>query len=154
VWRLSFDRQTGLCWAADVGQNKWEEINLICRGGNYGWNVREAKHAFGPGGTGPREDLVEPIWEYGHQDGKSIIGGHVYRGTQVAELVGGYLYADYVSGRIWALWYDLDTESVIANHTLRSSGTPIITFGEDDQGEVYFTSPQGGIFKFVSATKK
>jgi glucose/arabinose dehydrogenase len=150
VWRMSFDRKTGDFWAADVGQNLWEEINIIRRGGNYGWNLREGRHAFGPGGNGPREDLIEPIWEYGRTYGKSITGGCVYCGTQVPRLAGAYLYADYVSGHVWALWYDAATSSVTANRTLRESGPPIITFGEDDQGEVYFTSPQGDILKFAS----
>lgn len=150
VWRMSFDRATGALWAADVGQNIWEEINIIERGGNYGWNLREARHPFGPGGTGPREDFIEPIWEYHHKLGKSITGGNVYRGTQVPQLAGAYLYADYVSGHIWALWYDADTGEVKANRTIREAGAPIITFGEDNQGEVYFTSPQGDILKFLS----
>lgn len=150
VWRMSFDRETGTCWAADVGQNSWEEINIIRPGGNYGWNLREAKHSFGPWGSEPREDLVEPIWEYGRKYGKSITGGFVYRGKRVPELYGAYLYADYVSGHIWALWYDESEGRVVANRTLREQGSPVMTFGEDDEGEVYFSSPLGEISKFVS----
>ena len=150
VWRMSFDRETGTLWAADVGQNLWEEINIIKKGGNYGWNLREAKHAIGPGGTGPRNDYIEPIWEYGREYGKSITGGHVYRGTKVPDLVGAYLYADYVSGHLWALRYDEEQGEVKANRTLRSAGAPVMTFGEDDEGEVYFTSPEGAISKFAS----
>jgi len=150
VWRMSFDRATGTFWAADVGQNLWEEINIIHRGGNYGWNLREGRHAFGPGGRGPRENLVDPIWDYGREYGKSITGGCVYRGTKVPRLAGAYLYADYVSGHVWALWYDAATNQVTANRTLRESGAPVVTFGEDDHGEVYFTSPQGDILKFSS----
>lgn len=151
VWRMSFDRETQTCWAADVGQNKWEEINIISRGGNYGWNFREAGHAFGPGGGNqPPSELVEPIWEYGREFGKSITGGVVYRGKNVPELKGAYLYADYVSGHIWGLWYDEATEQVTANRTIREKGSPVMTFGEDDQGEVYFTSPRGAISTFAS----
>jgi len=150
VWRHSFDRKTGVCWAADVGQNAWEEINLIRRGGNYGWNLREGQHAFGSKGSKPREDLIEPIWEYDRKFGKSIIGGHVYRGKKVPELDGAYLYADHVSGHLWALWCNTDTGVVTANRRLREHGAPVMTFGEDDQGEVYFTSPQGAILKFLS----
>ncbi len=150
VWRMSFDHETGICWAADVGQNLWEEINLIERGGNYGWNLREAGHAFGPGGSQSREELIEPIWEYGREFGKSITGGFVYRGKKVPELQGAYLYADYVSGHIWALWYDHSTKQVTANRTIREKGSPVMTFGEDDQGEIYFTSPQGSIDTFAS----
>jgi hypothetical protein len=94
--------------------------------------------------------LVEPIWEYGREFGKSITGGHVYRGTKVPQLAGAYLYADYVSGHLWALWADAATNQVTANRTLREAGAPVVTFGEDDQGEVYFTSPEGDILKFAS----
>ncbi|HEY0983256.1 PQQ-dependent sugar dehydrogenase, partial [Schlesneria sp.] len=79
VWRMSFDRQTGAFWAADVGQNLWEEINLITKGGNYGWNLREAKHEFAPNSTSAGPGLIDPIYEYHHDIGKSITGGHVYR---------------------------------------------------------------------------
>jgi glucose/arabinose dehydrogenase len=151
VWRLTFDRETGQAWAADVGQNLWEEINLIHRGGNYGWNLREGKHPFGPGGVPAVAHLVDPIWEYGREDGKSITGGYVYRGKRVPELAGAYLYGDYVSGKIWALWYDADSKTVTANRLIRESGPPIITFGEDDQGEVYFATQEGQILQFVSA---
>lgn len=149
VWRMSFDRETGTCWAADVGQDSWEEINIIRGGGNYGWNLREGKHSFGPAGSPARDGLVEPIWEYGRDYGKSITGGFVYRGTKVPELQGAYLYADYVSGHIWALWYDASSQQVLANRTIRESGSPVMTFGEDDQGEVYFTSPRGEISTFA-----
>ncbi len=148
VWRFSFDRKTGVCWAADVGQNLWEEINLIERGGNYGWNLREGRHPFGPGGVSPQERLIEPIFDYHHEVGKSITGGCVYRGKQVPQLQGAYLYADYVAGQIWALQYDFDAKRVSSNRLLRKTGTPVITFGEDDHGEVYFSDRQGEIFTF------
>jgi len=149
VWRLSFDRETGVAWAADVGQDQWEEINILRRGGNYGWNRREGRHPFGPGGSDLSPNYIDPIWEYDRQAGKSITGGHVYRGTAVPQLKDAYLYADYVSARIWALWYDAQSEQVTANRAIREAGSPIITFGEDDQGEQYFSDQAGGIFKFA-----
>jgi len=152
VWRLSFDRQTGTCWGADVGQKDWEEINIIRRGGNYGWNLREGKHAFGPGGVGPREGLIEPIWEYGRELGKSIIGGCAYHGASAPQLEGAYLYADYITGRVWALWYDASSGQVTANRPILDQGPAIITFGEDSAGEVYFTTVEGGIYKFAPQT--
>lgn len=153
VWRMSFDRGTGQLWAADVGQNLWEEVHLISKGGNYGWNLREGKHVFQPAGAGVHSNLIDPIWEYHHDVGKSITGGHVYRGKALPELAGQYLYADYVSGKIWALKYDDKTKSVVANHPIPYEGAPlpIISFGEDEPGEVYFTvvTPTGrGIYKF------
>ncbi len=150
VWRMSFDRKTGQLWAADVGQNLWEEINLIRKGGNYGWNLREALHPFGAQGVGPRPDLLDPIWEYHHDIGKSITGGHVYRGKQFPELDGHYLYADYVTAKIWALRYDDGKKRVVANRPIRDRSLPILSFGEDEQGEVYLLtySPTGqGIYR-------
>jgi hypothetical protein len=131
-----------------VGQDLWEEIDIIERGGNYGWNHREGFHPFGPGGFQPSENMIEPIWEYHHDVGKSITGGHVYRGQKFPELVGAYIYADYVTGQIWGLWYDQSTKQVTANRTILPNGVPIITFGEDDQGEIYFSSERQ-IFTFA-----
>lgn len=154
VWRLSFDRETGALWAGDVGQDIWEEINIIRRGGNYGWNLREAKHPFGKKGVGPREDLIDPIWEYHHNVGKSITGGYVYRGKKVPELSGKYLYADYVTGLLWALDYDQQKGEVVANYKIGQDKTcpvekiPVMTFGEDEQGEVYFGDSFGFLYRF------
>jgi glucose/arabinose dehydrogenase len=145
---MSFDRKTGVCWAADVGQDIWEEINRITRGGNYGWNLREGMHPFGPQGSEARDDLIEPIWEYHHDIGKSITGGHVYRGERLPELAGWYLYADYVSGQVWALKYDAAENKVVANRTIRGNEMPVTSFGEDQQGDVYFTTDDGKIHRF------
>ena len=153
VWRIAFDRKTGELWAGDVGQDTWEEIDIIVRGGNYGWNLREGKHKFGPKGSEPRPDLIEPIWEYNHSIGKSITGGNVYRGKQVPELQGKYLYADYVTGQVWALTYDPAKKEVTANQTIQEKGLPILSFGEDDQGETYFMTQNGGIYTFASPEK-
>jgi glucose/arabinose dehydrogenase len=150
VWRMSFDRATGLLWAGDVGQDTWEEIDIVRRGGNFGWNLREGMHPFGPTGSPPRAGLIEPIWEYPHSIGKSIIGGNVYRGKAVPELSGAYLYGDYVTGQVWALSYDREKSLVIANRTIQPKGAPILSFGEDDEGEVYFLTQQGAIQKFAS----
>jgi glucose/arabinose dehydrogenase len=153
IWRLSFDRQTGDCWAADVGQNIWEEINRVQPGGNYGWNLREGMHRFRANGSPPRSDLIEPIWEYHHDIGKSITGGYVYRGRRVPQLSGLYLYGDYVTGRIWALKYDPSRGRVVANHPIAGNVMPIMSFGEDEQGEVYFMTTQGRLFRFAAAQK-
>ncbi len=151
VWRMSFDRETGQLWAADVGQDTWEEIDLVRAGGNYGWNLREAGHKFGPAGADPRSELIDPIWEYHHDIGKSITGGNVYRGQQVPELQGHYVYGDYVSGNLWALKYDVASRRVTANRPIRGENIPVITFGEDEAGELYFSDSFGRIFHFVKA---
>jgi glucose/arabinose dehydrogenase len=158
VWRMSFDRQTGQLWIADVGQNIWEEINLGVKGGNYGWNLREAKHEFAPNSLSTSQAMVEPIWEYNHDLGKSITGGNVYRGKKHPELAGAYLYADYVSGKIWALKYDEAKKAVIANQPIPYTGAnlPVMSFGEDEAGETYFmiVSPSGkGIYTFAKKAK-
>jgi glucose/arabinose dehydrogenase len=156
IWRMAFDKKTGVLWAADVGQNLYEEINLITKGGNYGWKLREGLHPFGPAGIGPRPDLIEPIWEYHHSIGLSITGGHVYRGQRLSELDGAYLYADYVSGKIWALRYDEAKKRVVANQPIPDRRQPILSFGEDERGEVYYliASVSGkGIHWFVRAAR-
>lgn len=162
VWRPTFDRATGTCWTGDVGQNEWEEIDLITKGGNYGWNVREGLHAYHDGATdsfkpGPNYvrapgPLIDPILEYHHKVGKSVTGGYVYRGKRVPALEGQYLYADYVTGQVWALSYDSTTKKVTANRTIRESGTPVLTFGEDDDGEVYFVS-ESEVFTFAPRSR-
>jgi glucose/arabinose dehydrogenase len=156
VWRMAFDRKTGRLWAADVGQNLYEEIDLIEKGGNYGWKLREGFHPFSPKGSGPRKDLIEPIWEYHHAIGLSITGGHVYRGKKLPELDGAYIYGDYVSGKIWALRYDEAKKRVVENRPIPDRNMPLPSFGEDEQGEVYyltFTRSHRAIYKFVRTGK-
>lgn len=148
TWRMSFDRKTGTLWQADVGQDFWEEINLITKGGNYGWNLREGMHKF-KDGSDAKPELIEPIWEYHHTIGKSITGGVVYRGKKVPELEGCYLYGDFVSGKLWALKYDEKAKKVSANYLLQGDNLPVMTYGEDEAGEVYFTTPFGQIFTFA-----
>jgi glucose/arabinose dehydrogenase len=154
IWRMSFDRKTGRLWAADVGQDIWEEINIVQPGGNYGWNLREGFHQFQAGGSKPRADLLEQVWEYHHDIGKSVTGGHVYRGKKVPELDGKYVYADYVTGKVWALTYDDAKGRVTANREISGSVSPVMSFGEDEAGEVYLLTingtREGKIGRFVS----
>ncbi len=152
IWRMSFDKKTNKLWAGEVGQNLYEEINIIEKGGNYGWSVRESLHPFGPKGVGASKDMIDPIWEYHHDIGKSITGGGVYRGKALPELEGHYLYADYVSSKIWALKYDETAKRVTANRPIKDPAKPILSFGEDEQGEVYFLTVSAagkGIYRFA-----
>ncbi len=151
IWRLSFDDKTGALWAADVGQDIWEEINLIERGGNYGWNLREGMHKFRANGSGPDPKYIEPIWEYHHDLGRSITGGHVYRGKAVPALAGKYVYADYIRGTVWALDYDAATKKVKSNREISGNVAPVVSFGEDEAGELYFTTTGNRFFRFVNA---
>lgn len=156
IWRMAFDRKTGALWAADVGQNLFEEINLVTRGGNFGWNRREGLHPFGFKGRGVGKDLIEPIWEYNHSVGKSITGGVVYRGARLPELEGAYLYADYITAKIWALRYDSARKRVVANRPISDRKLPILSFGEDEKGEVYlltYVPPGKGIYWLVPSGK-
>ena len=137
LWRMSFDRKTGDFWAGEVGQNLFEEIVRVQKGGNYGWRRRESLHPFGPTGVGVNDKMIEPIWEYHHEVGKSITGGHVYRGNRVPELDGHYIYGDYVTSKIWALKFDESKARVVANRPLKDPTKPVYSFGEDEKGELY-----------------
>lgn len=152
IWRLGFDRLTGTLWAGDVGQDRWEEIDIIVRGGNYGWNDREGSHQFSRREPPPGVDLIEPVIDYSHDVGRSVTGGVVYRGKRLPELYGAYLYADFVTGRIWALRYDgqkvTENKEIVASQQL-----PVSSFGEDEAGEVYFTAFDGSVYQFRRARR-
>jgi glucose/arabinose dehydrogenase len=150
IWRMAFDKQTGTLWAADVGQDIWEEINLVTKGGNYGWNKREGLHKFRRNGDPPSERYVEPIWEYHHDVGRSITGGHVYRGAKVPQLQGWYLFADYVRGTVWALKYDEASKKLLAVREIPGNVSPVMSFGEDAAGESYFMTTGNRIYRIVS----
>ena len=100
-WRWSFDRQSGELWVGDVGQADWEEIDLVTRGGNYGWNVREGAHCFEPATGCDTQGLTDPVAEYSHDLGFSITGGYVYRGTQTTQVAGNYVFADFGGMIAW-----------------------------------------------------
>jgi glucose/arabinose dehydrogenase len=137
VWRFSFDRKNGTLWAGDVGQNAWEEIDIITRGGNYGWNIREGNHPFRAAGRKVR--TIPPVAEHARDEAQSITGGYVYRGRRHKELAGKYVYGDFLSGHIWSL--SKGGKPVrIAHSRLISS------FGEDQAGEIYWTSFDGAIY--------
>lgn len=145
VWRFSFDRLTGLMFGGDVGQNRWEEIDIIEKGKNYGWKTMEGKHCFSPATNCDQTGLTLPIHEYPRTDGISITGGYVYRGKKITGLQGAYIYGDYGSGKIWALYYDQTTKTVKSNDLLMNSRLPIASFAEDNAGELYVVSYAGVI---------
>jgi len=153
VWRMAFDPATDELWCGDVGQDAWEEINVIHRGGNYGWNIREGLHELEKSQGTPNGPLIDPLWEYPRHVGKSITGGNVYRGQRLPELVGKYLFADYVAGSVWALDYDLKQGQVRQHYTLRESGLPVVSFSEDEQGEVFLIDSAGQIFQLAPGSE-
>ncbi|MCW9705991.1 PQQ-dependent sugar dehydrogenase [Fodinibius salsisoli] len=149
VWRFSFDPENGRLWAGDVGQNRFEEIDIVKKGGNYGWNTMEAKHCFSPKENCNQSGLEPPVWEYDRSQGDvSVTGGFVYRGPSHAELQGLYIYADYVSGRIWALDYsDMDNP---VNTEIVDANVAISSFGVDADNELYLCAFDGNIYKLSS----
>jgi len=145
-WRMSFDSQTGLLWAADVGQDRYEEINIIKSGGNYGWRFMEGKHCFNPSQGCNQQGLEMPIWEYSHSNGdRSVTGGFVYRGNEVDELKGLYVYGDFISGRIWTLDFK-DLQNPINKEIFRVPFR-ISSFGVDQNQELYICGFDGKIYR-------
>ncbi len=142
-WRFSFDRQNGRLWTADVGQNAWEEVDVIEKGGNYAWRIFEGDHAYNNPSNRKPSEFNMPVIEHGHTVSRSITGGYVYRGSKVGALRGAYIYGDYATGKIWALVYDEKTKKRVSN-TLISSLPSISSFGEDRDGEIYVISYRGG----------
>jgi glucose/arabinose dehydrogenase len=142
-WRFSFDPPTGTLWVADVGQNQREEIDLVEKGKNYGWNIMEGTLCYSPSTGCDQTGLELPVWEYGRDEGICVIGGFVYRGSTLAGLYGAYVYGDYGSGKIWALQYDGTSAPV--NTLLVDTALSITSFGLDENSELYFTAFDGKI---------
>jgi hypothetical protein len=150
VWKFSIDQSTNMIWAADVGQGNREEIDIITNGGNYGWRLMEGTLCYNPSTNCNPGNLLLPIFEYPHTDNnRSITGGYVYRGVQIPEWQGHYIYGDYISGRIWKLEYSNNTAT---NAFLNLAGGLISSFGEDHNGELYVvrysTTNAGRIFRY------
>ena len=149
-WRFSFDRASDELWMADVGQNRFEEVNIVRRGLNYGWNTMEGSSCFEPSRDCDAQGLEMPIAEYGREGGCSVTGGYVYRGNRLPSLFGAYIYGDFCSGKIWALRYD--GAQVDEYLELVDSKLDISSFGEDQHGEMFILSFDGGIYRLVPAT--
>ena len=147
-WRFSFDRATGDVYIGDVGQASWEEIDYLPAGSpggtNFGWNYREGKHPYE--GTPPAGlDLTDPAAEYGHDQGCSVTGGVVYRGENLTDWQGIYLFGDYCSGLVWGLMKGGD--GAWTDQVLFQTGAQITSFGEDESGEVYLTDHSGTVYR-------
>ena len=157
-WRFNFDLATGDLWAADVGQNAWEEVDIIQPGLNYGWNVMEGAHCFAGGRSlssllrrGPGEcdqdGLELPVVEYDREGGCSITGGYVYRGARLPSLAGAYVYGDFCSGKIWAV--RMEDGAVTEHRLLVDSDLRLAAFGEGPEGELYMLSFDEKIYRLA-----
>ena len=152
-WRFSFDRATGDLYIADVGQNRYEEVDVQpadSRGGeNYGWDVMEGSHCFEPPEGCDSSGLVLPAIEYDHSGGCSITGGYVYRGSRYPSLVGTYFFGDYCSGNVWGMRQDPSGQWTMA--LLLQTEINISSFGEDAEGELYVVGYRdGNIYRLVA----
>lgn len=149
-WRFSFDTATGTLWLGDVGQQAWEEVNIVTRGGNYGWNVMEGPDCF-RAAVCDRTGLIPPVFGYPTRGGNcSVIGGYVYRGAALPELRGAYVYGDHCSGRVWALRHAggrVTVQSEIAVLDGRIS-----SLAQDRDGEIYVLQHalQGRVFRLAA----
>ncbi|MBI3468967.1 MAG: PQQ-dependent sugar dehydrogenase [Planctomycetes bacterium] len=141
-WKMSFDRRTGELWTGNVGQDLWEQIYRIERGGNYGWSVMEGSHPFRPERKRGPSSILMPIIEHSHADFRSITGGFVYRGSRLKELVGAYIYGDYDTGRIWTFRYD--GKQVSEHRELYDSNLRLVGFAQDKAGELLLVDHMGG----------
>jgi glucose/arabinose dehydrogenase len=154
-FRMSFDRSTGDLWIGDVGQGKWEEIDVVRAGSgggqNFGWNVTEGNHCYKPADNCKTTGITPPVSEYGHDEGCAVIGGNVYRGAGYPILRGAYLFTDSCSGTIWAI--PATTTSIVQAVAVGEiSGSPA-GFGEDPAGELYVASLSGVIWKVAASSR-
>ena len=145
-WRFSFDRLDGALWAGDVGQNTWEEINRVEKGGNYGWSQMEGFHCFPPGSACDPAAFDLPFFEYNHAEGLSVTGGYVYRGSRLPDLQGSYVFGDFASRRVWALD---PGQAPAASRLLGTSPSALVSFGEDEDGELYVVGFDGRIYRLA-----
>jgi glucose/arabinose dehydrogenase len=153
-WRFSFDRETKVLWLADVGQYEWEEIDLVTKGGNYGWRLMEGFHCYNPAENCPTRGLTLPIFEYGHERGRcSIIGGYVYRGKMIPSLRGVYIFGDYCSGELF--WLKTEGTMILGSEpdVLRKTRASISSFGEDEAGELYVVDHRGAVYRISPSNR-
>lgn len=134
-WKISFDRPTGNLWCGDVGWEQWEQIYLLKRGANYGWSAMEGNNPILPERKDPTP-ITPPVVTHPHSEAASITGGFVYHGTQLPELEGAYVYGDYETGKIWALWHD--GRQITRHDEIADTAQKIVTFGQSENGELYF----------------
>jgi uncharacterized repeat protein (TIGR03806 family) len=134
-WKFSFDSATGDLWVGEVGQDLWESVYKIQKGGNYGWSVREGSHPFRIDRKVGPTPILPPILEHPHSEFRSLTGGYVYHSKRLPKLKGAYVYGDYDTGRVWMLRHD--GKKVTEHRELAKSRDRIVAWGQDHAGEVY-----------------
>jgi glucose/arabinose dehydrogenase len=152
-WRFSFDRQAGLLYVGDVGQDRLEEIDVVPAGQaglNYGWDILEGSLCYPDGDSCNRDGLVLPVLEYGRSDGCSVVGGHVYRGSAVPTVVGRYFYSDFCNGWLRSFTFDGAAATDQRQYNVGSIGN-VLGIGEDAAGELYVLSASGSVFRIAPA---
>ena len=147
-WRMSFDAPTGQLWVADVGQNEREEVAIVANGENHGWKIMEGFQCYPSSANCNPSGLTLPVWDYGRDLGASVTGGYVYRGSRVPELDGFYIYADFVTGRIWALKYIEGQPTT--NIQIFDLAHNVASFGVSQSGELYILAFNGRVYQMTS----
>lgn len=140
-WKMSFDRETGRLWCGDVGWQEWEHVFLITRGGNYGWPATEGSNVLDMSRQRGPSSITSPVVTHSHAEAASMTGGFVYHGKQFPELIGAYLYADYETGKIWALWHD--GGQITRHEEIADTPYAVVTFAQAEDGELYFVHYAG-----------
>ncbi len=147
VWKYSFDKPTGALWAGEIGQDLWEMIYRIEKGGNYGWSVQEGTHPFRPQRPKGPTPILKPVIEHSHEDFRSITGGFVYHGSRLPELKGRYIYGGYDTGRIWGFRFLERPDprgKVIDHYELANTQIRLVAFAQDPAGEIIMLDFAGG----------
>jgi glucose/arabinose dehydrogenase len=148
-WRFAFDSKSSKrLFVGDVGQDAWEEVDIVTKGGNFGWNIMEGNHCYPPGTNCNSTGLIPPIAEYSHSEGIAVIGGYVYRGTAIPALKGLYVFGDFGSGQLWTL------QEVQAGTWQRapllSTGINISALGRGGNNELYVLEYGGRLHRLVA----
>ncbi|MFN8391789.1 MAG: PQQ-dependent sugar dehydrogenase [Bdellovibrionota bacterium] len=148
-WRFSIDHVSGRVFVGDVGQDSREEVDIVTNGGNYGWSVMEGSVCFNPSKNCNRSNKLLPITEYDHSLGIAVTGGYVYRGSEIPELYGQYVFGDFGSGRIWSLAEKAD--GTWQRRELARPDILVSSFGEDESSELYVCDLKGSIYRLRNA---
>lgn len=151
-WKMSFDEKKRL-WVSDVGWELWETIHLVGKGHNAGWSAMEASQPIKPESASPLSPITAPVAAHPHTEAASITGGYVYRGLRLPKLRGAYIYGDYETGKIWALWHD--GQKVTKREEIADTPHRIVTFGEGQDGSLYYIDygKPAGIYRLVPNPK-